>query len=443
MPRRTRPNFGHIRAGASDDPTVLDALAALERRDGKAGPRRPAKMSAATIRGRRRAPSSGTKPAPSAPVPTLPPVTPAPAPAAPAPVRIPRVGPRPGLDQWLMERLAAQVGETYAPPAAPVVVPVCDADPVSPGFDFTAVVTEAHTEAPAVPTETVVVAAPVPVASTPVAPSPVAASTVAKEPAEKRVLRLDTGFRVEEFSAILVMVLVFHASTWIGAMVGFGTFLPMAVAIGIPTLTVWGGLALIGGLGKVSLGAVRRPVIVAFTVVNVYGSFYAWNDLLAGSGAETEMARAAHRDLRAQVFAPVDSVAADAERHAVAAERKCEDESSQKRGGYGSRARTLCDEARDLRATADAAKAKRDALAPYFTDAVFALPAREMWDQAALAAGVANVPAPLPEAYYEVPLLRALDDLWAGKTAAIVALLAALLIDLAGILLGRGLHHRR
>jgi hypothetical protein len=272
----------------------------------------------------------------------------------------------------------------------------------------------------------------------PPTPSPLPAP----EASGPRTLRLDAGFRVEEFSAILAMVLVCHAATWIGAMVGFSTFLPLAVAIGIPTITVWFGLALIAGLGEKSLGWVRRPIIVAFTIVNVYGSFYAWNDLMAGHGAETEMARAAHREFRAQVFAPLDAVALDTEATATAAERKCEDESSQKRGGYGIRARLLCDEARDLRAAADAATAKRDALASHFGDDVFAMAPAEMWDHAALAAGTANVEAPLREMYVEVPLLRAIDDLAAGKTAAIVALLAAMLIDLAGILLGRGIHRK-
>lgn len=421
MPRRTRANFGHIRPGASGGPTVLDAL---ERQDGKAGPRGPASMSAATPRGRR-VPSSGNTPAPPAQVPV---VVPASAPGlSTAPVSEPT-----HTEVEPATELPADVVEFWAE--------VEWLDDVAPHYTQGAF--EAR-DLECLPWSASAAPVPVPVVEpAPVSAPAAAALPVVIAPEEKRTLRLDTGYRVEDFSGVLVMVLVFHAATWIGAMVGFGTFLPLVVAIGIPTLTVWGGLALIGGLGKVSLGWVRRPIIVAFTLVNVYGSFYAWNDLLAGAGAETEMARAAHRELRAEVFAPVESGAADAERAAVAAERKCEDESSQRRGGYGARARTLCDEARDLRAAADAAKAKRDALAPYFTDAVFALAPREMWDQAALAAGVANVAAPAPEAYYEVPLLRALNDLVAGRMAAIVALVFAFCIDLAGIALGRGLHHR-
>lgn len=233
-----------------------------------------------------------------------------------------------------------------------------------------------------------------------------------------------------------------HLITLYGTVNGFAQIAPLAVAIGVGSTVIGFSFALYAG--AFAHAPVRQWIaIVAFGLVGVYGSWYTWFDDFAGEGAASTMARDAHAEFEAAVYAPLVEAARSADVAADEAEGNCADESSAGRGGRGPLARELCKVARTERAKADAAAAARDALTPYFAAEVSSMKPEAIHANDVAAAGAAGVSAPARGDYVEVAILRPVNGVAGGHPAAIVGLGLALLIDLVGGVLGSALRGSR
>lgn len=289
----------------------------------------------------------------------------------------------------------------------------------------------------------------------PPTPSPIPApeaSVPAQTPAasKTRVVSLDPNVRFTFSHGLALMVVVFHAVTWVGFIRFMGVAFPWAesdwairlLSVAVPTVSVWGVFALLAGLGAHELKGWRWAAIGALSLFNLYGSFSGWESEFAGHGADTEMARAAHREFRGVVLHTLEAEAEAAQMAFRTAQRELDDEIQGKAStpGDGPKAQRLRAGVNEAHSAAEAAKAKVDRLAPYFSDDVFGLSPLEMWDRANLAAAAVGKTPPPRDAYYEIPYLAPLFALGRSSTAAWIALAFAFFFDGVGILLGKGLH---
>ena len=187
----------------------------------------------------------------------------------------------------------------------------------------------------------------------------------------------------------------------------------------------------------------RWGVLLAFSAIKVYAGAYVYDHELGGAGSDRDLAAQSFAALQAEVFAPLLDETSTAETAATTAQGICDDELTGRSGsvpGRGRKAQRLCDEARQLRGEATRAHDRLQRVAPYF-EGTADLDALGLYERAREVSGLLGRPAPSRDDYYRSPLFSPVYGVLEGKDTAIVAVVLALFIDLAGLVMGSGLHY--
>jgi hypothetical protein len=206
---------------------------------------------------------------------------------------------------------------------------------------------------------------------------------------------------------------------------------------------------------------VRRWLVVGvFSFLSVYTSFFAYYDQLTGdalASGNLDRARQAHARFVDAVWQPqqaeVDALERKAAQLFALAEREGTGGVTTGRTGYGPVARQYAEEARQTEALAAERRADLERLRPRFEVDADALTADALylWDlntwQSAPDPWKADAPLPARADWLdldqEVALVTPFAKIQRGETAAVAALLMALLVDGTAIVLGTAVTRRR